>query len=157
VFPGYALVAVGTITNNVQLPCDSDAAMRREPLLVRLRCRGYAPHVNAMANAFIKFWLEWNRLENFVRGTVNLRSFLLQLLKRQAFRVVCCIRQIRSCEMWAFRPRVARFWNVSFWATLMRKTEPALSTVAPPQALLPANAPALRTMSALAVQALHPP
>ncbi len=68
-------------------PDKSAAALRqlcmiyREPIVGRLLSQGYGQDAEDLASGFVEFLLERNRLENFVRGEVKFRSFLLKCLK----------------------------------------------------------------------------
>src|SRR6266581_6570385 len=54
----------------------------RRPIVEWLLRRGYGQNSEDLANDFVVFLLEKNRLENFARGTARFRSFLIKCLKR---------------------------------------------------------------------------
>ena len=54
-----------------------------EPILVWLQRRGYdRPTAEDLAQGFMEYLLEKNRLQDFVRGQAKFRSFMLECLKR---------------------------------------------------------------------------
>lgn len=65
----------------------SEAALRslceryRDPILHRLQQQGYGQEAENLAQGFVQFLLEQNRLKAFVRGEARFRSFLLKCLK----------------------------------------------------------------------------
>lgn len=64
----------------------AEAALRelcqryREPVLRNLLALGYRQDAEDLANGFVEFLLEKNRLEKYVRGTAKFRSFLITCL-----------------------------------------------------------------------------
>ncbi len=63
-------------------------AMYREPIVARLRRQGRLNDAEDLANGFIEFLLEKNRLRNFVRTNAKFRDLLLIIttLTRSAIR-----------------------------------------------------------------------
>lgn len=65
----------------------AEAALRelcgryRDPIVRRLLGQGYGQEAEDLANGFVEFLLERNRLESFARSEVKFRSFLLKCLK----------------------------------------------------------------------------
>lgn len=79
----WTLVAEASQANGGQ----SESALRtlceryRDPILHRLQQQGYGQEAENLAQGFVEFLLEQNRLKNFVRGEARFRSFLLRCLK----------------------------------------------------------------------------
>ena len=85
VFPETLWTLVSAAGGPASAP--SEAALRqlceryRDPIVRRLLGLGYGQEAEDLANGFVEFLLERNRLENFARGETKFRSFLLKCLK----------------------------------------------------------------------------